>query len=224
MMKCQWCLDQGFTRRPASNSIFFAQQQFFWDQLLQTAENKLTVLILVFKEFLQTSIWPVISVLYAKGYHDFPSKLFCLTIPKNFVGKPFGVSENFWSRKILCFRGLCHDFRFSVEKFLSNSAENLRTESFIVALFSGTEKVRRKKGGEYQDFPSSIFCLTVPKKFVGESFTVALNSGSEKVYGQEGGVSRVSVEIFLSHSAELFAGEPFCAVSQKISGSEKVYG
>ena len=45
--------------------------------------------------------------------------------------------------KILCFRGLCHDF------------------------------------------PSKIFCLTVPEKFVGE---------------------------------------PFCAVFQKISGSEKVYG
>ena len=40
-------------------------------------------------------------------------------------------------------------------------------------------------GREYHDFPSKIFCLTVPKNFVGE---------------------------------------PFCAVFQKISGSEKVYG
>ena len=44
------------------------------------------------------------------GYHDFPSKLFCLTVPKNFLGEPFGVSENYWYRKFLCFRGLCHDF------------------------------------------------------------------------------------------------------------------
>ena len=39
--------------------------------------------------------------------------------------------------------------------------------------------------GEYQDFPTKIFCLTVPKNIVGE---------------------------------------PFCAVFQKISVSQKVYG
>ena len=43
------------------------------------------------------------------------------------------------------------------------------------------------KRGEYQDFPSKIFCLTLRKFSVGESFTVAVISGSEKVYGQEGG-------------------------------------
>ena len=73
----------------------------YFDQLLQTVQNKTTVLILVFKEFLQTSIRPLISVLYAKGYHDFPLKNFCLTVPKNFVEEPFCVSENFWYRKRL---------------------------------------------------------------------------------------------------------------------------
>ncbi len=29
---------------------------------------------------------------------------------------------------------------------------------------------------------------------------------------------------FLSHSAEYFVGQPFCAVFQKFSGSEKVFG
>ena len=46
---------------------------------------------------------------------------------------------------------------------------------------------KRGGGGEYQDSPSEIFCLTVSKISVGESFTVALISGGEKVYGQEGG-------------------------------------
>ena len=36
-------------------------------------------------------------------------------------------------------------------------------------------------GREYQDFPSKIFCLTVPNFFVGESFTVASISCVEKV-------------------------------------------
>ena len=31
------------------------------------------------------------------GYQDFPSKIFCLTVRKNFMGEPFcAVSENFW--------------------------------------------------------------------------------------------------------------------------------
>ena len=37
-------------------------------------------------------------------YQDFPSKTFCLTVPRNFVGKPFSVSlrsgaEEVWIRK-----------------------------------------------------------------------------------------------------------------------------
>ena len=55
-----------------------------------------------------------------------------------------------------------------------------------------------------------FFCLAVPKKFAGEPFCAVFQkiSGSEKVYGQEleggGGVSRFSVENFLSLSAEKF--------------------
>ena len=63
-------------------------------------------------------------------------------------------------------------------------------------------------GWEYHDFPSEIFCLTVPKNIVVETFCDVFQkiSGSEKVYGFEGGVWRFSVEKFLSHSAERFRG------------------
>ena len=37
-------------------------------------------------------------------YHDFSFNFFCLTVPKNFVGEHFGVSENFGYRKNLCIR------------------------------------------------------------------------------------------------------------------------
>ena len=69
-------------------------------QLLQTFKNKTTVLNLVFKEFLQTSVPPLISVLYAKGYHDYALKNFCLLLSKSFVEEAFCVSENFWYRKM----------------------------------------------------------------------------------------------------------------------------
>ena len=34
-------------------------------------------------------------------------------------------------------------------------------------------------------FSDEIFCLTVPKKFVGEPFSVSLISGIEKFYASE---------------------------------------
>ena len=62
----------------------------------------------------------------------------------------------------------------------------------------------RGGGGEYQDFPSKITCLTVPKLSGGESFAIALISGIKKVWIRKGVVSRFSIEIYLSHSAEKF--------------------
>ena len=43
-------------------------------------------------------------------YHDFPSKSFCLTAPKYFIGEHFGVSENFFNRKFSCIGGGHHGF------------------------------------------------------------------------------------------------------------------
>ena len=83
---------------------YFSPNYKYFDQLFQTVKNKTTVLNLVFKEFLQTSIPPLISVLYAKGYHDYRLKNFRLTVPKNFIEEPFCVSENFWYRKMLGIR------------------------------------------------------------------------------------------------------------------------
>ena len=71
--------------------------------------------------------------------------------------------------------------RFSVENFLSHSAENLRRGIFHCYSNVGYRKSLDKRGQrEYQDFPSKIFCLTVPNISVGESFTVALISVTEK--------------------------------------------
>ena len=55
-------------------------------------------------------------------------------------------------------------------------------------------------------FPSKFFCLTVPKNILGEPFSVSLILDTEKVWmrGWGGGVSRFSVETFLSHCGEKF--------------------
>ena len=67
---------------------------------------------------------------------------------------------------------------------------------FLVA-----KKFMDKKGGEYQNFPSKIFCLTVPKNFVVEPFSVSLISGIEKFYASEGYVT-IFCRNFLSRSAK----------------------
>ena len=85
------------TRWPASTGINFAQLHFF-DHLLQAVKNKTTVLILVCKEFSQTSFRPLISALYAKMVSRFSVEFFCLTVPKTFAEEPF------WYRKVLGIR------------------------------------------------------------------------------------------------------------------------
>ena len=80
-------------------------------------------------------------------------------------------------------------------------------------------------GGKDQDFPSKIFCLTVPKKAIGEPFSHSLFSGIEKVWirGWGGGGER---QHFPSKSScftvpKIFVGQPFRV--SLISGNEKFY-
>ena len=94
--------------------------------------------------------------------------------------------------------------RFSVENFLSHSPESFRRGILYCCINFGYRKSLDKREGEYQDFLSKNFCLTVPKIFVGEYFTVAVFSATGKVWRREGAVSRFYVENFLSHSAESF--------------------
>ena len=83
---------------------YFLPKYKYFDQLLQTVKNETTILKLVFKGFLQISILPLISIFYAKEYHNFPLKTFCLTVPKHFEEESFCVSESFVQRKTLGIR------------------------------------------------------------------------------------------------------------------------
>ena len=147
---------------------YFSPNYNYFDQLLQTVKNKTTVLILVFKEFLQTSIPPLITVLYAKGYHDFLLKNFRLTVPKNFVEEPVCVSENFGYRKIYG-KGGGGVSRFSLKNFLSHSAEKFRRGTLQCVTNFGYRKILCFRE-LCHDFVSKFFCLTVPKNFVEEPF------------------------------------------------------
>ena len=99
--------------------------------------------------------------------------------------------------------------RFSIfcRKFIvSQCRKYSQVNPFVLFFrkFQVAKKFMDKRGGEYQDIPSKIFCLTVPIIFVGEFLFFALITGTEKVWIRGGGVSRYSVENFLFHSAYNF--------------------
>ena len=63
----------------------------------------------------------------------------------------------------------------------------------------------------------------MPKIFVGEPLSVSLISGIEKCYASDGYITIFRRKIFRLTVPKHFVQEPFYAVFQKISGSEKVY-
>ena len=243
---------------------YFSPNYKYFDQLLQTVKNKTTVLILSFKEFLQTSIRPLISVLYAKGYHDFPlkfffsqcqkfrrgtllcfrkilvpknvrdkrgggyhdflSKLFCLTVPKKFVGEPFYAVFQKISGIEKCCASECYITIF-YQNFLSHSTETFRRGTLLCCVSEnfGYRKMLCFRG-LYHNFPSKIFCLTVPKNAVGEPFSLSLLSGMEKVcmrgWGGGGGECHdFPSKISCLTVPKSFVGQPFRV--SLISGIEK---
>ena len=92
--------------------------------------------------------------------------------------------------------------RSSVENFLSQSAEKFRRAILQCCNNFGYRKSLDKKGG-HQDFPSKIFCLTVPKNFVGQSFSVAIISGIEKVWIRRGGIKIFRRKFFVSQCRKI---------------------
>ena len=93
---------------------------------------------------------------------QFSEKIYCLRVLKVFVGEPIRVTlisgiKKFYAEDgyVTIFRGI---FCLAVPK-------DAVGESFSLSLISDIEKVwtRRWWEGEYQDFPSTISCLTVTK-------------------------------------------------------------
>ena len=80
-----------------------------------------------------------------------------------------------------------------------------------------------KREGEFYDFLSKKICLTVPKNFVGEPFSLPLISGIERFYASESFCHDFVSKFFCLTVPKSSVEEPFWPVSQKMSGSEKVY-
>ena len=98
------------------------------------------------------------------GNHDFPSKLFCLTVPNHFIGEPFCFRKFRVSKKFMHKRGISP---FSKENLLSHSTEKLcRGTVLCFRKILVSEKIMDKREGggrEYHNFLSKFFCLSAEK-------------------------------------------------------------
>ena len=92
-----------------------------------------------------------------REYHDFPSKIFCLTVPKNFAGEPFSaVFQKFpVAKKFLDKGGGISGF--SVENFLSHSADNFRRGIVYFCIDFGYRKSLWMRGGGIKIFRQKFF-------------------------------------------------------------------
>ena len=78
-------------------------------------------------------------------FQEFPSKTFCLTVPRNFVGRPFSVSllsgaEKVWIRE----RGENQDF--PSKTFCLTVPRNSVGKPFSMSLLLGAEEVFIREG------------------------------------------------------------------------------
>ena len=94
------------------------------EDLLSHSTEKLRMGNLCFRKFLVSKIVKDKRE-RGGGHHDFPSKICCLTIPKNFVGETC-VSERFSYRKIVKDKRERGASRRSIENLLSHNTEKLR--------------------------------------------------------------------------------------------------
>ena len=141
-------------------------------------------------------------------YQDFPSKIFCLTVPKNFVGEPFSVSLISGTEKVLI-RGGGGEYQDFPSKIFCLIVPKISVgESFTVAIISGIEKFWIRwggGGGEYHDFPSKVFVsqdrnekLCKATLLFSENFLV-----SKKIMDKRGHITIFSRKFYVSQCQKL---------------------
>ena len=97
--------------------------------------------------------------------------------------------------------------------FLSQSAESFRRRPLYFFNNFAYRKKLRIRERVIHVFRSKIFCLTMPKNFVGEPFCAVFQkiSGIEEIYGEEGG-----------GAYHIFPSKRFCLTVPKIFVGEPV--
>ena len=126
-------------------------------------------------------------------------RISCLTVPKNSKGEPFSVSLISGIEKFYASEGYVTIF---CRKIFCLTVPKQFVEEPFCAVF---QKISGSRGGgEYQDFPSKIFCLSAEKFRRGNFVLLQKFPLAKKFMDKRGrGVSRFSVEFFFSQCRKI---------------------
>ena len=131
--------------------------------------------------------------------------------------RKFRVSKNFMPK-----RGIS---RFSIENLVSHSTNKLRRETLLCFTKLLVSKNLWIRGGEgVSRFSFKKFLSHSAEKFRKRTIYCSTNFGYRKNLCLRGLCHDLLSNFFCLAVPKNFVGEPFCAVFQKISGTEKVYG
>ena len=163
-----------------------------------------------------------------REYHDFLSKIFCLTVPKNFVGETFSVSLISGIERFCASESYATIF---CRNFFCLSAEKFRRGTFLICVSEKIwyrKKIMDKRGGGREEgvspFSVENFWSHSAKIFRGHPLQCFRKLGVSKNFMHNRGY-----HVFPSNNDGLtvpknFVEEPFWSVFQKYSGIEKNYG
>ena len=138
--------------------------------------------------------------MHNRGYHKFPSKKFCLTVPKNFVGIPSMFQKVWGIGKIFCIIGGITSFR---RNFLSHNAEKFRGHTFNVSENLGYRKILCIIGG-ITSFRRKIF-VSQCWKISWASLQCFRKFGVSEKFMHNRGYHKFPSKFF-SHSFQTFVG------------------
>ena len=154
------------------------------------------------------------------GYHDFPSKIFGLKVPKKVLGEPFCISKKFFYQKFLCIGGGGH--HSFAESFLSHSAEKFRGNPYGVSEIFGYRKILCTRRG------ITIFCRRFlshsSEKFHWGTLRCFRKILLSKILMHRRGASQFCRNFFVSQDRieKLYKGT--LLFSRKIWVSKKIFG
>ena len=126
----------------------------------------------------------------------------------------FSGMEKFYGWKMR--RGGGGASHFSVENFLAHSADTLLTETLLCfRKFLVSKNFMAEREGEYDDSPSKLFCLTVPKHFLEKFFCVSENFWHPNVFmikkkGRGRECTDFPSKLICLTVTKHFVEEPFC--------------
>ena len=160
------------------------------------------------------------------AYYDFPSKKFCITVPKLFVKEPFCVSETFY-HKMLRMRNRGHH-KSPLISFCPGIAKSWVEEPFSAAdLFWYRENLRIRDGAGVSRFSFESLLTHSTGKLRTKTFLSlgkVLVSISVKDKREGGDYHDIASNFSCLTVRKHLVKKPFCAVRQKNSGVEPFFG